>query len=526
MGSSKSLLTAREFFLSPKGRINPQQELIQNLEAFDQNEKYACTFPARALWISRQLKLNTKKCVDVEEWKKKINAETVAIVHVSQFVSNPSSAFGHSFLLFQNSVRPLNLQTAINNAAEIPEDVSAWDYVTKGLFGGFPGGYSLEPFYIKIQEYNHIENRDMWVYELNLNSERIDQLLNHIWELTDQGTESYYFLNRNCAVNIFNAVAAITPDLDFISENRLYVIPIEAIQRVKNLVVKKTYYPSLREKIILKQNHLKNSKNPKIEELEVQLDLFEYKKSQNFGELTDEEAKSYSESLMKRSKLGLKHDVFDFTPPRPPDGAMKTWRAAIGWDQWSDENRARFSFSPLFHSIVQRTDGYLPNSEIIAMNLEVSADNQKRYSMENLTLLRLINLPTSSDFDNQTAFRFQASFERKSDCLNCHFFSMDGAIGKSLSLKDQTVFYVLVGAAQAEDQILRLQLVSGTVIHFSSMILNLEYRFLADLTHFQKHQDYLIATLGWTYSENRDFQFSGRNQNGDLQYSALFGFHY
>jgi len=35
------------------------------------------------------------------------------------------------------------------------------------------------PYYLKVREYNDMENRDVWEYELNLSPEEIDRLLMH-----------------------------------------------------------------------------------------------------------------------------------------------------------------------------------------------------------------------------------------------------------------------------------------------------------------------------------------------------------
>lgn len=524
--NKQSLITAPEFFLSREGRQNPEKELQANLKAYGEDPDYACRFPARAYWISKQRQEPIKKCAAVENWKMKIQAETVAIVHVSQYVSNPSSAFGHSFLLFQNSTRPLNIHMAVNNAADVAEDVSVWDYVTKGLFGGFPGGYSLEPLYIKIQEYNYIENRDMWIYELKLSEEEVDQLQNHIWELTANGTEAYYFLNRNCSVNIYNAIAAIKPGLDFFSSHHLYVIPIESIQKVKSLVTKKTYLPSMREKIIQKQEHLKKSKNPNIEQAEIDLELFEFKKSQNEGKLSEKDAKSYSEQLIKRSKLGQNKDILEIKSPEAPDRATKTWRFAAGVGQYQDENFALYSLAPLHRSIVQRTDGYLPNSEVMALKLDLLQDQNNRFSVNDFTLVKLVNLPTSSDFDSQTSFRVRLGFERKKDCENCHFFSGEYATGKSFSIGGKNVIYTMLGLLQGERQVLLPELILGGTAHMNEVIFNFEHQFVQDISKNGMYESRWKLQTGWSYNTNQDLQIIARRLKDVSDYSAMLGFYF
>src|SRR5690606_41368354 len=50
-------------------------------------------------------------------------------------------------------------------------------YSLRGLLGGFPGRYQLVPYFLKVQEYNNAESRDLWTYELDFSPEQIRSLL-------------------------------------------------------------------------------------------------------------------------------------------------------------------------------------------------------------------------------------------------------------------------------------------------------------------------------------------------------------
>ncbi len=253
----KSLIKDPNFFVN-KNDTHPELELNSNITSFKNDPNYPCKFPARAKFLSKKLNSPYKLCESVETWKKLIAAEGLSYVLVGQYVSTPASAFGHSFIIFKNSKKPLNLNQSLNYAAQIPEEIGTYDYITKGLNGGFPGVFDLEPLYLKLQEYSAIENREMWAYDLNFNAFELDQFLNHIWELQNQTIESYYFLNGNCSVSLYNALAAVHPDLEFLDPSHLYVLPVTTIKKIDPISTKRTFIPSLREKIVQGYDQLNN----------------------------------------------------------------------------------------------------------------------------------------------------------------------------------------------------------------------------------------------------------------------------
>ena len=74
---------------------------------------------------------------------------------------------------------------------DMPDDVDGFEYITKGLFGGYLGYFSVKQYYKTIFEYGNMENRDIWEYDLNLTKEETMKLFNHLWEM--QGIGSYYY---------------------------------------------------------------------------------------------------------------------------------------------------------------------------------------------------------------------------------------------------------------------------------------------------------------------------------------------
>ena len=43
-------------------------------------------------------------------------------------------------------------------------------FAVYGLIGRFPAGFSVMPYYLKVQEYTNMESRDLWEYRLRLDA--------------------------------------------------------------------------------------------------------------------------------------------------------------------------------------------------------------------------------------------------------------------------------------------------------------------------------------------------------------------
>ena len=169
-----------QFFLSPVGRTNPQAELeatIRSLfstELVESSKQPArCAFIARYHWLKERLAIDESKlpvvdCERFELWFNELNAESITLIFASAFLDNPASMFGHTFLRVDQKGQTEQtrlLAYTINYAAEVPPDEGAL-YPIKGIFGGFKGYFMTPPYYLKVQEYRDIENRDIWEYRL------------------------------------------------------------------------------------------------------------------------------------------------------------------------------------------------------------------------------------------------------------------------------------------------------------------------------------------------------------------------
>jgi hypothetical protein len=264
LGRYKSRVANQDFFLSPNGKWDPEAELLATLNAFSAEDRgesalrlgalglsASCNFPARRLFAERVLGFPaaTHRCMDFENWKNGIAARSVSLVFSSAYPGSPGSMFGHTFLKFSRIPLPAsqaNIGTDKGNdeakfsSAEMLDyslsfaaatgDAGPLAYFAYGLTGGFNGVFSLAPFYVKAQEYNAAEGRDLWIYDLRLEPDQVQLLISHLWELMNLAVFPYYFFDENCASMLLDILEVAQPKWSLRSRFLYAVLPGESIK--------------------------------------------------------------------------------------------------------------------------------------------------------------------------------------------------------------------------------------------------------------------------------------------------------
>jgi hypothetical protein len=231
------------FFLSPNGRSDAQAELEATLASFFSTapmgagqEPAQCAFIARHDWLASELafdpsRLPPQPCPRFRAWFEELDPTGVTFVFPEAFLNNPSSMFGHTLLRLDTAAgegRHDLISWAINFAGATGDDRGA-AYVVKGLFGFYPGYYSIGPYYEKVKEYGDWESRDIWEYRLDLTPAEIEMMLKHLWEL--QGISfDYYYFDENCSWQLLGLLEVARPSLQMTERFPLWVIPADSLR--------------------------------------------------------------------------------------------------------------------------------------------------------------------------------------------------------------------------------------------------------------------------------------------------------
>ena len=185
------------FFLSPSGKVDPRAELEATLAGFfapavqaEETEHPQCEYIARYHWLKQELGFDGERLVEhpcprFNDWLAEMNPDGVTLVFPVAYLNNPASMFGHTLLRVDtppSSAQTRLLDFTINYAAGTGQE-RGLPFALKGLFGGYPGSFSVEPYHVQVKRYGDVENRDIWEYRLALTGDEVHRMLMHAWEL-------------------------------------------------------------------------------------------------------------------------------------------------------------------------------------------------------------------------------------------------------------------------------------------------------------------------------------------------------
>jgi hypothetical protein len=153
--------------------------------------------------------------------------------------------FGHTFM----RIDPPNVETgskwlswALNFGATIRPDDNSFLYAWNGLFGGYPGHFSVQPYYEKLKEYSQLENRDLWEYDLNLTKAETRTLVLHLWDLRHVRFD-YYFFDENCSYRLLELLEFARPGVQLTTHFPMTAIPIDTVKAVLDAgLVRQVHY--------------------------------------------------------------------------------------------------------------------------------------------------------------------------------------------------------------------------------------------------------------------------------------------
>ena len=475
LGESTSEQDDDGFFLSPQGKRDPQAELDATIAHFFSTDLVGrskqpaqCAFIARYHWLKERLRfdpvwLTPIACDRFERWRAELNPEGISLIFPAAFMNNPASMFGHTFLRIdqKNQTEQTRiLAYTIDYAAELPPDVG-FEYAYKGIFGGYKGFFSTPPYYLKVQAYRDIENRDMWEYQLNLTAAQIDRLIMHTWEMGNAYFD-YFFFKENCSYHILSLLEYANPSLYLRDHFYLWTIPADTIRVVMaqpGMVSATTYRPSRstmikRKRDLLKPDERMLSKRLTVDPgiahdpvfadlllarralvLDIASDYLRYK-----GESDDPEIKVYKERnqqiLTERSRLPMPSEEIEILPyTKRPDAGHQTSRATVGGGWRNHDSFEETSVRAAYHDLLDPEDGYTPNAQIEMLGMALRHYNRADQTrLERATLLNILSLSPMDELFRAPSWKVNVGMQtiRHNGCQLCSNGVANGGIGAAV----------------------------------------------------------------------------------------------
>ena len=441
----------KAFFNAASGATDPLLELkatLDNLQKplgdVDDNEHAQCRFPARYHWLKLQLpqlieSVPQVECSKFDEWYREMKPAAATLIFPAAYINSPSSMFGHTLVRIDGedqTDKTRLLAYSISYAAEMPESVNSWDFVWGGLFGGYPGLLNGAAYYDKVIEYNDIEARDVWEYELNITPAELDQMIRHIWEL-QQVVFDYYFFDENCSFRLLTILDVARPGLDSAGEFGSHAIPSDTVRVLddRDLLKKPVYRPSALSDLRYRGSLFSRTER----QLALDLALGE----QPIAELLQREpdlqrqaviadyAFDYLRYLARRDPFNKKRHgarslkllsnrsqlpqvELPVVPiPTSPERGHGTARIAAYGGEREGENYIGIRARPAFHDVLDDDRGYVRGAQIDFLSFDGRYYTDSEHSeLESFTLLDIKALSPRNAFFKPLSWQIKLGWQR------------------------------------------------------------------------------------------------------------------
>lgn len=573
----ESEIDSPAFFISPKGKHDPEAELQATIEAFQnenadvkEEDSLICRFPARYEWLKQTHKLKERSCPRYQKWFQTLRGDSVSLVFSSYYLNNPSSAFGHTLLRINKEPSAKDgrryelLDYGINYAANA-DTSNALLYAVKGLFGGFKGTFTNTPYYYKVREYNNAESRDLWEYELTLKPEQVNRLLAHVWELGPNAAD-YWYLTENCSYFMIALLESGDPTLPLTKNMKKFVIPSDTVQVVwdtPGLVKSVKFRPSIRTEFYHRIDELVDEEKDMVAEivlkrditvlqkisnttrkrkvLDAAIDFMDYKYSVEIQKPDTPETKFKNELLVMRGQIDEISETLNITPPEieePHHGHGSRMMSAGPQSSRSSGNFLHFEYRFSLHDQLDPVVGYPEYAQISLFDINATySDKLKKFELEQFSMFEVLSHSPISRFSKSLSWRFKVGADKiwDSNCFGCHGVALTGGAGFTFMMPTYflTTFYLGVHAASywipvgPSDRFL---IGAGPQARMR-VRLTKDFIFLAETTlrkNIKKElSDYQDSTLSMQKTLRKDFGLRGSwETKGDEEFLKLTGVYY
>ncbi len=435
-----------DFFLAETGKTDPLAELQASLKALSKtNPDYLdrrCQFPARYHWLSTHIKtlnFDIAHCSELNQWLEEIGGDGLTLIFPAAYLNSPSSMFGHTLMRVDSdkNTNPL-LNYSINYAANADPADNELVFSYKGLTGGYPGIFSVLPYYQKVKEYSYLESRDVWEYELDIKKDELEQFLRHVWEIKNTHFY-YYFFTENCSYHLLTLLDAASPRFNASEAFTSDVIPADTV-RVLNeqgLIQRALFRPSMRtnmeyqlEQVNDRQKHYALA----LSDLEISVESV----NQTFTEMSPEQraqgaelaasyvhylarknetlSRAYNRRAIKilsyRSSLGLQ-EVFDKTPAPEirDDEGHRSHRVALSAGEDIAGTYMAANLRMAYHDFLDPIGGYLKGAQLEMFNLWFRAYSDS-VTLFQARFIDIASFTPRNDFSAPTSWFVSTGLER------------------------------------------------------------------------------------------------------------------
>ena len=446
----RSLVDDPKFFASPEGKQKPAEELKATLRSFfslpdsSQGKHPVCRFPARLEWLTEKLAIDRSRlplpeCDSFEAFYAAISPLSASLIFPTSHMNSPASMYGHTLITIQGENGSELLSYAVNYAAVTRESFGPF-YIVKGLFGLYPGYFSILPYYMKLQQYSDVNDRDIWEYPLSLTPAELRRLLAHVYEMEDVYSD-YYFFSENCSYDLLFLLDAARPSLRLTDEFGWWVIPLDTIRAIQRtgLTSEAVYRPSKSTKIMhlaqaLPKEQRKavvrvafgeqeidalvnggTTREEKTRAVDLTSEYLQYLHAKGEIEKADYVPR-FLQALQLRSTLG-EGEAWLEEIPSPPEPALghRSSRAMLGSGVRDREYYQELRIRPAYHDLLDASQGFKPGSEIIFLEGVVRYYPRiEEAQLERFDAIGITSIAPRNEFFRHTSWKVETGLIRRS----------------------------------------------------------------------------------------------------------------
>ncbi|MDA3900377.1 MAG: DUF4105 domain-containing protein [Spirochaetes bacterium] len=542
-----SEIDSDDFFLSYNGRNNPYEELITSIRILlvERDKDAINRFPARTRWLSEQLNpadFDLDNYFDDTYRSMAASADrldSVKLIYAGEYLGNPASMFGHTFLRIDFTDETPLLGTTVEFSADTG-NAGFFPYVIKGVTGGFQGFYRLNKYYMKVRDYSYAESRSVWEYELNLTQSEYRRLLDHIIEINESSSD-YYFFTANCSYAILYLLEIARPGLSLIKKLSFPVIPLDTLKLVNSsgLISGVQYRPSIRERLEKRSESMNrtdlsraaavareeesgesvvNESELSVERKAAILDFSrEYYHYLNFPRVTAETFQAYQQLIMSHSRLRNRVDLVSddvqverSDPLDSHDNSLFSVGAGLKGTEEYIYGQYRFAY----HAMSDPVSGYNPRASFVAGETELRLYNEDEgyhVQVERVSLFDIRSFSPIRSFSASPSYILSIGLNRTAHSKDELVPVLQVGAGGAIVPVEPLMLYLVPGikADYKDSPDVAFSLAAGAhwvphdrlVIYAESSVI----RFLQNKPYLE-----IVTEAGATFSVNRSFALNIR----------------
>jgi hypothetical protein len=529
----QSEIDSNNFFISKDGKYDLKKELFETINSLEAGKNNVlCRFPLRVKWLKEnipQLENNILiyPCPELDEFLSLTDAKHVTMIFPTAHINSPASMYGHTFLMISANIDTPLISNAINFAANTKE-TNGLIFAYKGLFGGYEGRYSILPYYEKIKEYNNLEQRDIWEYDLDLTQEEIDRLVLHTFELKDSYSD-YFFFKENCSYSILWLLEIARSELDLVNQFYFKTVPLDTIKilkpynlikesrfryssmkKMKNILEKKIDNKDYLEAFVNENESLNDtlSRDDKVSYLDFKISYLQYQRANKEFDKKEYISK-YLELLKERSNYN-QSSTYDIKSPINPVDSHDSARVSFSYDS---NDSFELGLKPVYNDIYDISDGYLVGAYIDFFDINIKKEKDNNIKLDRFTILKIKSLAPRDMFFKPISWGIDLGYEHFKD--QSDYLKLKPEVGLTYG-SEKDFIYAMFGSNvyyKQSDQLYSIGTSVGFVVNrFDNMKFGLKYSYDKYNKSLENNELEIFAT----YKLDRNASLTVKYLNDDL----------